>query len=607
VVYKPTDKQQELIDAYRSGKYRVFALGGGTGCVAANTRVFNPKKNKYIKIKNYKSGDYVRAYDSTKNTFIDVPCEVPGVAGEAKLFKVTTTRGFSIICTEEHKFMHSHTLAWRTVGEIMRNAKGSYNEYNSRILTYYKEDQLIVDWIKDIKYHSTDYFYDLHVPKYNNYLAQGFLNHNSAKTIGILNLLHVICLAVPNVRFPVFRKSEKNLKNNTIPSYKKILQWTGHDIPIVDLTARYPNGSELLFLWADATKDPDYDNIKGGEYTGCYFNEANQIDQGYFELSKTRVGRWNDIVVNKQSVRIKPSIFLDFNPTDNWVKQIFYDKDRDGKLPSDVFFQLSLPKDNPYLSEDVMAMLESLPEAEYNRYVLGMWDYGDDPQQLIQYIWLKNNFSDDVPTTGVLRLGVDVARYGDDSTVFAYMRGEALYKFEEFKKIDTNETAQLVALRMKELGIQQQNIVVDVVGLGAGVVDSLRAMGIACISYNSGDKPSTQTDMFSFYNMRAESHWYFREDLRLDKISVPDIPLFVAEATTNRYNIDTKVIRIEAKDDIKKRLKRSPNYLDAAVMVNYIRHVNSFDKDIDLDKYKTTKQVWDIYDDNTNIKEMLRW
>jgi len=428
----------------------------------------------------------------------------------------------------------------------------------------------------------------------------------SAKTIGILNLLHAICLAVPNMRFAIFRKSEKNLKNNTIPSYKKILQFNKHDIPIRDMKARYPNGSELLFLWADATKDPDFDNIKGGEYTGCFFNEANQIEQGYFELSKTRVGRWNTSVVDGKELRVRPSIFLDFNPTDNWVKQMFYDKNRDGILGKDVFFQLSLPKHNPYLGEDVMAMLESLPESEYNRYVLGQWDYGDDPQQLIQYMWLKNNFMVAVPNVGRVRMGIDVARYGDDSSVFAFMRGDTIFKFEEYKKISTTEVAQIAILRMKEYAILPKDIAVDVIGLGAGTVDTLKDAGVDCFSFDSGSKANETYDFFSFANRRAEAHWYFREDLRLDKIDILEHPDFVAEATTNRYEITAKVIKIEGKSDIKKRLRRSPNYLDAAVMVNYLHHRANMGQ-LDIDELRTTKRVYDIYDDNLNVHEMMRW
>ena len=100
---KISQKQQELIDAYKSGKFRIFALGGGTGCVHKDTLVFNPKTNKYVPIKDYTSGNYVRAYDPTTFSYHDVPCEVPGPIDKTELYLVRT-RTKSIIVTKAHKF-----------------------------------------------------------------------------------------------------------------------------------------------------------------------------------------------------------------------------------------------------------------------------------------------------------------------------------------------------------------------------------------------------------------------------------------------------------------------------------------------------------------------
>jgi hypothetical protein len=256
-----------------------------------------------------------------------------------------------------------------------------------------------------------------------------------------------------------------------------------------------------------------------------------------------------------------------------------------------------------------MDMLETLPPAEYERYVLGNWEYGDDPQQLIQYVWMKNIFTEAEEyknRVGKIRLGIDVARYGDDSTVFAFMKGNVLFKFEEFKKISTTQTAQLALLRMHEYGIQGEDVGIDVVGLGAGVVDTLVAQGHPVKSFNSGEKANSQQDFFLFENKKAEASWFFREDVRLEKIETIEVPDFVAEATTIRYEITNKTIRIESKDSIKKRLKRSPNYLDAAIIVNYLRHLEDMQEDFDVEKYRVTKRVYDIYDDNLNVRSLMR-
>lgn len=395
----------------------------------------------------------------------------------------------------------------------------------------------------------------------------------SAKTIGILFLLDSICEVIPNARIAVFRKSEKNLKNNTIPSFKKLHKMLGKNIPIRDMKAKYPNGSEMLFLWADITKDPDCDNAKGGEFTIAYLNEANQIDQKYFEILKTRVGRWNTFEVNDQKIKLNPAIFLDFNPSDNWVKNEFYDLFTNEKLPKNIYFQLSLPSDNPYLETEYWDMLKTLPESEYNRYVKGLWDYGDDPNQLIQWEWLKPCLNENIemPINGRNVLSIDPAREGDDKTVFCYGKENKFYRFEEFSKQDPTKSGMVAIERMAEHKIKANSIIIDSVGLGAGTVDILRHKGYNPHQFIGGAEPKSKIEFFNFKNLRAEGYWYLREAIRKGDIEIIDNKTLQKDLISIRYFSDEKVIRIESKEQIKKRLHKSPDYGDALMMANFLR------------------------------------
>lgn len=144
--------------------------------------------------------------------------------------------------------------------------------------------------------------------KYRYLCAAG--TAGSGKTFITNGLLHVLCCEIPNLRFAVFRKSEKLLKQTTIPSYKRMKfesRSVGESI-VEDMRAQYKNGSEILFNWADVRGDPDLNNIRGLEVTGVLFEEANQIDKRYFEAAKMRVGRWNN--------HLCPAfIFLNLNPS----------------------------------------------------------------------------------------------------------------------------------------------------------------------------------------------------------------------------------------------------------------------------------------------------
>lgn len=392
----------------------------------------------------------------------------------------------------------------------------------------------------------------------------------SSKTFGILTLINAICELVPGVRIAIYRKSEKNLKNNTIPSYRKVLDALGKSVPIVDMKAKYPNGSEILFLWADITKDPDCDNAKGGEFTMAFLNEANQIDPRYFAILKTRVGRWNKLKYNDKTIEVKPCIFLDFNPTDNWVKDQFYNPYRDGTLPVDTFFQLSLPSDNPFNSKEYMEMLETLPEAEYNRYVKGNWDYGDDPNQLIKYEFLKDNLV--LPRSTADRLGIDVAREGDDKSVLSFVDGTEQTGLEILNTQDVITVGDLAINRMIEKGIGAKNTSCDVIGVGGGTVDYMRARGYQINAYNSGNSPDVQNkniggqqikSFLQYRNRRAQDYWSLRERLLANEIKILNHADLIKELTSIKYFVKDKFIQIQAKAEIKKTLGKSPDLADA--------------------------------------------
>lgn len=116
----------------------------------------------------------------------------------------------------------------------------------------------------------------------------------SGKSFISLLLMHFLALTYPNLRIGIFRKTSVNLKNNTIPSYMRVLEVTGtkDNVKMASMTAVYKNGSKLLFLGADTEKDPDCNNLKGLELSCALFEEMNQLDKKIFDVVRSRVGRW---------------------------------------------------------------------------------------------------------------------------------------------------------------------------------------------------------------------------------------------------------------------------------------------------------------------------
>jgi hypothetical protein len=117
-------------------------------------------------------------------------------------------------------------------------------------------------------------------------------------------------------------------------------------------------------------------------------------------------------------------------------------------------------------------------------------------------------------------------------------------------------------------------VVVDVGGgWGAEAVGALERNGIATVSY-LGNKPSqatTKDGKLHFYNKRAEDIWRLREELDPDQefgsaVALPPGAGIKADLAAPRWELTPRGIKVEAKEDIIKRLGRSTDEGDAIVM-----------------------------------------
>jgi hypothetical protein len=175
--------------------------------------------------------------------------------------------------------------------------------------------------------------------------------------------------------------------------------------------------------------------------------------------------------------------------------------------------------------------------------------------------------------------GCDVARYGSDETVLSTRRGRNVLRIERFANQDTQTTALRINSRMSEH--PASIAVVDVIGLGAGVVDRLQELERETISFNS----AARTDMhdshgeFTFPNQRSAAWWNLRELLdpdNPDPLTLPDDEQLAAELSAPRWRVLAGAkIQVEPKDDTRKRIRRSPDSADAVVMSLFYFGVDS--------------------------------
>lgn len=165
------------------------------------------------------------------------------------------------------------------------------------------------------------------------------------------------------------------------------------------------------------------------------------------------------------------------------------------------------------------------------------------------------------PTQGAAVIACDVARFGDDETVIVERIGQRVRIVESYQGNDLVHTADRIE-HFAKLRRPHVRLVVDGDGVGGGVVDILRSRGWKVAEFHAA---ATAHRPLEFPNRRSEV-WFELGAQMVDLDMDPDDQL-AADLSSPRYTYDLKQRRVvERKDEMKKRLKRSPDRADAVIL-----------------------------------------
>jgi len=241
----------------------------------------------------------------------------------------------------------------------------------------------------------------------------------------------------------------------------------------------------------------------------------------------------------------------------------------------------ALLEDNPYLAQDkdYLGVIQSLPEPLRSQLLYGKFGMEglDDQWQVIPsewydaavFRWEKN--VEAVPPMSAL--GVDVARGGADATVLAPKHGDWFGEPQQIpgKECRTGREVVGAVIPITSRVESEVKIGIDVIGVGASPFDLLVDAGATVKGINFGAGADGATDRSGKYrlaNIRAAAYWGFREalDPEYSRIMVPPDKGLRKEMLAAKWKVMSGRIYIEAKDDVKARLGRSPDNADAVVL-----------------------------------------
>lgn len=221
--------------------------------------------------------------------------------------------------------------------------------------------------------------------------------------------------------------------------------------------------------------------------------------------------------------------------------------------------------------------------------VLGMFPKVSE-DVLIPYEWIelanerwKQYQEEGFETKKKCRLGVDVAGMGRDDSVLCPRYGNYVPAFEAHQSAGKADHMHVVGMVAQYLKVKGAKAFIDTIGEGAGVYSRLQELeykgAISCKYSEGADGFHDITGEYEFANMRAYCYWALRDWLNPKNGFAPAIPpcdKLMEEATETHWKFQSngKII-IEAKEDIKKRIKRSPDWMDALVNTFYPRDYNA--------------------------------
>lgn len=205
----------------------------------------------------------------------------------------------------------------------------------------------------------------------------------------------------------------------------------------------------------------------------------------------------------------------------------------------------------------------------YRVRVLGEFPRADDdtviPFELIEAA-VRREVS--CSPTAQMVWGLDVARFGTDSSCLVKRKMNIVTEPPRaWHGLDLMQTVGVVRAEWEATAEIDRpvEILVDAIGLGAGVADRLRELKLPARGINVSESPSMGT---TYMNLRAEL--WFKAKAWLEKLdcSIPKDERLQGELCVVRYGFQagSSKMKVESKDEMKKRGLRSPDVADAFVL-----------------------------------------
>lgn len=398
--------------------------------------------------------------------------------------------------------------------------------------------------VNSIEFVEKKYFYDFYVPVYNNYISNGIISHNSGKSHSVASLLMQELTKEPH-RLVCVREFQNSIAES---SYRLLvdkinnLGLSGWDIKKDYLENE--NGSRVIFR-----------GLKDMRASSA-IKSLESYDRAFIEEGAT---------ISKDSLRMLiptirangSEIYAVWNPeTDN--DPIMSLCNKTGAVVVECnWYQ------NPWFTERLFTEMSDdyRQDPDEAEHTWGGKPRNQSENSIHSRVSVREAMERQLVPEGAKVVAADIARMGSDETVISTRHGLVMTSIKGYKHKTLVETADLIEMAADY--DKSRLIRVDETGLGAGVVDILRARGYRNIE---GINFGSNADDPDRYGNLPSQMWF---EINMDEVSLINNERLYNELTNRRYSYDNKCRRvIESKDAYKSRCGgKSCDYADSVIML----------------------------------------
>lgn len=315
-----------------------------------------------------------------------------------------------------------------------------------------------------------------------------------------------------------------------------------------------PNGAEIHFKSAEKP-----DNLYGEDVYACVFDEAPRArEEAWFALRSTLT-----------STNAPCKLIGNFGGISNWVHKLKEKAKTDKEYE---YFKVTCwdaVAEGIIEEEEILQAKRDLPEKIFKE--LYEAEQSEDEGQLMTNESIIKLFSNTHIESGIKYITADIARLGRDKTVIFCWDGFRVIEVFEMQVSRVDESVDAINKLADKYNVNRNNIIVDEDGVGGGVKDYLKCLGFTNnakpIKYNNKEE--------NFQNIKTQCYYKLAETVNRNEIYIncneKQSQQLTEELEMVRLARETDATKIALinKDEIKKKIGRSPDYSDALMMRIY--------------------------------------